>query len=682
MNFRFHILSLLLLIGLAMLPMSLLHAIEDSAQLPSSLAAYRNVHPRLFLTPEKAEELRKNVHGSFQPIWAEFIRKVDKIAATKPTPYTADPGEQLWQRGVGSNISDLAMAWIISGDKKYLNAAVDWAKASCSYPTWGLIPNVQDASKGLYTLDSKIELKPGEYHSAEFGLAYGHQLLGLAMLYDYAYHDLNPATRELIYTTMVARAKTAYPNIRVNYNKLQNHTWINHAGLLAVGLAVFDQEPAAAQWINCSQRIIEESNAMLPIDGASQEGFGYWGYGMDWFIKLMKLSEPIHPAPYVGPWWDHTADYCTYMLLPRNSWTKTSHQNDYNDAKRYMYSDDASILRYLAARNRDEGAQWLADELEQSGVMPDKSTDWLNLLCYDPTLKAVRPENKPTFHHFEDMGLVCARTSWSGDESVLYFRSGYQAGKNAQTHFANELRPGDAGHVHHDDNHFSLFGCGEWLIRNSTYANRDAELHNTLVVDGIGQYLDVSANGFLPPPTSPDHGIITEATSTPDLDRITGDATAAYPAQAGLKSFVRHLLFVKPNVLIVADDIKVDQAKNFTLYFHPENKPILQPDKSYLMTGESAQLQMNLLTPKGIQTAIIEQKLNTSKNSVPNLTAITLQKSALQWRNIVAFAWCKKGEKPTAITMKQRGDVSSFQIGDRFVELNWAVAPPMAQPNR
>ena len=59
---------------------------------------------------------------------------------------------------------------------------------------------------------------------------------------------------------------------------------------------------------------------------------------------------------------------------------------------------------------------------------------------------------------------------------------------------------------------------------------------------------------------------ILRAESTSTLDHIVGDATAAYPADLGLERLQRHLLFLKPeDVLIVADDVQLKEPKELEL---------------------------------------------------------------------------------------------------------------------
>jgi hypothetical protein len=62
---------------------------------------------------------------------------------------------------VGNAMPVLAMAWVLSGEKQYLEAARQWALASCGYRTWGV---------------GRID---------GMDLAAGHQLLGLGLVYDW-----------------------------------------------------------------------------------------------------------------------------------------------------------------------------------------------------------------------------------------------------------------------------------------------------------------------------------------------------------------------------------------------------------------------------------------------------------------------------------------------------------------
>ena len=499
------------------------------------------------------------------------------------------------------------------------------------------------------------------------------------MIYDYAFADLTPATRDLIHQTMVRRAGMQFPAFKVKFAYLQNHTWINATGLLAAGLALFDEEPAAADWIALPLQITAQSNRMLSPDGASQEGFGYWQYGVDYLLKLMALAKPTGQE-YRSPWWDHTADYCLSMMLPRHAWELRDCQNDNSDAPRYTWYGPDAILRALAARNHDGVAQWQAEQVDAAGV-DTPIASWENLLWYDPAVKAVAPAGvKPTFRLFDNMGEVSARSDWSGDESWLFFKAGNPLGRFAPDQFPAFVDLWDVGHVHRDSNHFALFGNGEWLIRNSVYGSREAKLHNTLVVADQGQIGDGKTR-LAPFQPGQDYARIVEAQSTPELDRITGEAAGAYPPGLGVKKFVRHVLFLKPDVLIVADDIALGGAKKLDLFFHPEQIPTVQPDGSYRAEGKRAALRLEELTPEGTTASVATQALPPSHSHIEktpdNLSAVVIEKTAAAWRNAVALSWSAASQEPVRVALKQDGARWTFTANGRRATLDWD-APPAA----
>jgi hypothetical protein len=147
-------------------------------------------HPRLFLTPETITRLRTEINGSRKQHWDSLRRVADQQARSKPPVYDVairknDP-EQLWQRNVGNAMPTLAIAYLLTGDAKYKTAAQDWALASCSYPTWG----------------------GPKYDGGD--LAAGHQLFGLAMVYDWLYNDLDPQVRQTIHDTLLTRGRVMF----------------------------------------------------------------------------------------------------------------------------------------------------------------------------------------------------------------------------------------------------------------------------------------------------------------------------------------------------------------------------------------------------------------------------------------------------------------------------------------
>src|SRR6478672_1902682 len=134
-----------LLLLLAVLPLRAQVANFHFETLPAPLQKVHGVHPRLYLNDKRVLELRQAVKTTHAALWPEIQAQADKFAAGGPPPNRAEPDgsgeEQLWQRTVGNAMPPLALAFVLTGDQKYLNGARAWALASCSYPTWGLGKN-------------------------------------------------------------------------------------------------------------------------------------------------------------------------------------------------------------------------------------------------------------------------------------------------------------------------------------------------------------------------------------------------------------------------------------------------------------------------------------------------------------------------------------------------------------
>ena len=148
-------------------------------------------HPRLYLTPQRIVQLREEIATFRKPHWDVLRSQADQLVRRHPPDYekanrTTD-AEQLWQRNVGNAFPTLAMAWLLTGDAKYRSAVEEWALASCGYPTWG---------------------GAGKYDGID--LSAGHQLFGLALVYDWMYPDLDPHVRETIHDTLLTRGRRMY----------------------------------------------------------------------------------------------------------------------------------------------------------------------------------------------------------------------------------------------------------------------------------------------------------------------------------------------------------------------------------------------------------------------------------------------------------------------------------------
>ena len=624
--------------------------------LPASLEKVRGIHPRLYLDSARVTELRQAVQTTHAPLWKELRECADRAVKRGRDAYhehdNSSGDEQLWQREVGNAMPVLAMAWVLSREQPYLEAARQWALASCGYRTWGL--------GGTDGMD----------------LAAGHQLFGLGLVYDWCYADLGEEARRTIRGTLVKRTSALFEaaatgKVWWHQSYLQSHLWVNISGMAVAGMAMFDEVDDAAGWIGLPLEKFQRTMAALGPDGASHEGVGYWEYGAEHMLKFMDLARTRLDANlYTGQWWRHTALYAQYLALPRHAWTSNNCIVDIADcARRHLYGPDY-LLRVLAREFHDGHAQWLAREIDDAGVATPISP-WLNLLWFEPALLAEPPSSLPTLRHFDDLGLVSARSDWSGDESLVVFKCGPCLGHQAVQAFSCD--PG-GGHVHPDANHFVLFGAGEWLVRDDGYSAKWTGQHNTLLVDDRGQ-LGEGSKWF-----GADEAMavkartkIVRAASTPDLDQMTGEASEAYPRDLGLRRYLRHLLFLKPDVLLVCDEVVTDKPRRLELRFHPENRHTVREGNAFVWRGAKTSLRLEILEPSPeVSLSAEDLTIEAVDGKKYPLFTVRVSKQTAVWRNAVALSWSASGQPTKTVQANTQGDVWRFSVDGRSVTLDWA----------
>ncbi|MHB8898037.1 MAG: DUF4962 domain-containing protein [Thermoguttaceae bacterium] len=625
--------------------------------MPASLVRVRGVHPRLYLDAARVAELRQAVGTTHAALWQEVREGADRLVKQGPPAYREQDGhsgdEQLWQREVGNAMPVIAMAYLVTGDASYLQGARAWALASCGYKTWGL---------------NRID---------GMDLAAGHQLFGLGIVYDWCYDGLDEIARQTIRQTIVRRGSAMFEAGATGKawwqrSYMQNHLWVDACGLSVAGLAVFDEVDDANLWIGFGLDKFRRSVDALGPDGASHEGVGYWEYGVEYLLKFMHVArELLGEDLYRHPWWRATSRYPLYLGLPRDAWTRGNSIVDIADCPRGHWYGPDYLLRGLAREFRDPQAQWLAAECDDADVTAP-GAPWLNLVWYDPTVPAEPPTALPTLHRFDDLGLVSARSDWSGRESLVVLKCGPFLGHKAVEEFAYD--PG-GGHVHPDANHFVVFGAGQWLLRDDGYRSKWTGQHNTLLVDGQGQLGEGTEwfQGSKPLAVKARPRVI-RAQSGPTLDHIAADAAEAYPAELGIDRFERHLLYVKPDVLLILDEIRLKEPRRMELRFHPEQQTAQEQNRAFLMKGKTAVLRLESLTLEGVQAAASEVPIvDRHGGKDASMFAVRLARDGDSWRNAVALSWSAAADRPAAVNLSAERDRWTFRSGSRQVVFDWAT---------
>jgi hypothetical protein len=527
------------------------------------------IHPRLFFTAEDfskiAERIRKDP-------WKRWFGRVESQAAD-------------------GSLSDNALVHRLTGRRECLLMAGEKIESILDSPNW-----------------------PSDIR--EEGFTFGHMPLDLALAYDWLYGDLESELKAGIEGMLNGCVRRAFEVLaRHEIFHSDGHTWnlCAHvfASVAASGLALYGEVDDVGPWL---RYVMEKTRLMteaLADDGASPEGICYGGLYNRFYIMTVSLVKDL-----LG--WDFFPDngylqsvpyFNLYSMVPRKHLATRSVHLCFGDGQRYNWHGPDYFLRKLAAEYRNPYAQWVADLQEETGATRDGGA-FLNLAWADPTVPSETPSNLLTFWHFDDKDVVVMRSGWDGEESVFGFKCGPHDGHKAMEEYPQSL---DGHHNAPDAGTFLLFSHGDWLVSEGGYARKFTAYHNTALVNGIGQTgepKDEDQNWFEELELRRERRFprVLRADSSETCDYVIGDAAPAYEHEAGLKRFLRHVLYVKPDCWIIADELAASEPSTFDIYFHAwgENfqtdRPFEPVDECEWETGgEQGRLRITALSPAPIE---------------------------------------------------------------------------------
>lgn len=114
--------------------------------------------------------------------------------------------------------------------------------------------------------------------------------------------------------------------------------------------------------------------------------------------------------------------------------------------------------------------------------------------------------------------------------------------------------------------------------------------HNAVLIDGEGQINRDARRG----------GQLSDFQSTEKFGYVCGDATNCFGPRATRDR--RHLLFVRPGVVVVVDDLATPAPASFQWLLHSHQQLTLDPTAQRLVSRKSdAVMTVDLLTPDGFE---------------------------------------------------------------------------------
>ena len=484
-------------------------------------------HPRLYIDPGKIESIKSKLgEKPYSRFWPYIKEKADAYVEETPLSRLSDYSDA---RAVGDKLPFMALAYLLTGEGKYLAGAEKWMNAISSYSddAWGN------------------------------DLTSAHILFGMSIAYDWLYSSFSDENRQVYRKKMAAHAAIKY-NALVGNDKawwavryLQNHNYHNAMSIAVAGMALFGEEEAAGTWMVAADENFDRVLSLLSPDGASHEGISYGRYGMEALLKYFSATALLSGFDRVlsNPFFQNSVAYRLHASLPGYRYNA-----DYADSSSTEYNSSGSVLRGLAGIFKDGYAQWLAERIDGARGSATKYS-WLDLLWYDETVASMAPDSLPTYRYFDNLGIFISRSDWTNDAVWCLFKAGPPQGKLAES-----MGVYAGSHIHPDEGTFMLWSQGEWLVHDDGQNHmKRTESHNLLLFNGIGQLGD-GGEWFNSDAIAATRGTaeISHVDLTDGYQYLVADLEHIYRPEADLKKWQRSFIFLADGFVIIKDDVALN----------------------------------------------------------------------------------------------------------------------------
>ncbi|MCS6831590.1 MAG: DUF4962 domain-containing protein [bacterium] len=500
-------------------------------------------HPRLFVRPSDLPALRKWIQREGRPLFQNLQAQAERILREGPTPEPTVLGSirnpqtrQYWWSNREQTVKAcmeaelLAFLYLLTEDQRYAEPVRRWVMHLVA---WN--PN------GPTNFAINCEAAKPMLHR-------------LPRAYDWAYNALTEQERQQVRAIMLRRATDAWRSWEVQegnghlsrpYDSHGNRTWHK---LAECAIAFLGEIPEAEMWLDYA---VHKFFAAYPVwsddDGGWHEGLSYWAGYMS---KIVWWTEAAQKAlgidSFRKPFFARAADYALYTAPPG------SPDMGFGDLSHGRPSAGWTFAAYFAHKMNNPYWKWWT---QQWGISLQSSEPVLNLLWQ--TLSDVSPGppvNLPPSKVFRGTGVAVLNSN------LLDSR------QNVQVRFKSSPF-GRQSHGHDPHNSFTLNAYGETLLANCVYRDiHGSPFHtqwcwstvsqNAMLVDGEGQKVHT------PDPL----GRIIASDLQDGADYVAGEAAEAYMGK--LRRYVRHVVFVKPDLVVFVDEAVADQPRQFSWMLH------------------------------------------------------------------------------------------------------------------
>lgn len=575
-------------------------------------------HPRVLLSAGRISQLRSQPHEK------DLLDLVHRKAHEYRAAIQYNPA-------AGSNIARLSTVSVFPGLPDYFKLMESYSEAialsALEYSLDGDPKALDAARRALLAVSAWSTWTPPWFaaHGLHTYYEVGVFTQRVAFGYDLIADHLTPGQKTEIADALWRNA--VHPTLEEYFYldrmpiAASNHMANSVGGAIAACVALYGDVPdwanrfgpALADLITADERLM---TGLFPGDGSEAEPAGYEDFameGMSWgqaslnalgirprgIDRMMQAFSWLRYAQFRPGMFLDTGDFET--ALPSLSGFAWSAEISGDPALEAFY--EMAINRSLAG----------VLHLQHTGRMLEQAPGLLDLVCC--TRPSENPREPPLSRIFPLRGSAVLRSGWRPDDTVVSIRIGPWF-----------------NHEHHDQGSFRVAADGEELIGEAGYTDyykdphyvdyfTQASAHNTVVLDGDafsqGDYDGRFWAAFHHYPSVSHHLF------SAGLDYLSANLAPAYHGR--LSEYQREYVFLKPDVLIVHDQLHSSSRHRYTWFLHA---PV---GASAGVDGEQAIIQgkgalASLITVGAVNQWTTEES-PTSANAMGDLDHGTIESS-------------------------------------------------------
>ncbi|GAA4431220.1 DUF4962 domain-containing protein [Ravibacter arvi] len=443
---------------------------------------------------------------------------------------------------IRNTVIPLCQGYLLTGDPRYRDKAIGIAMQISS---WG----------------------PGGI-SSQSDFTDGISMYGMALVFDTFHNHLDSEKKAQLIRSVKVRADRFYNHWVNNIESkiLSGHVWqllLNE--FFKTALALYGHEDKATEWLSYAYELFLGRTPVLGgIGGGWAEGASYFRMNIDMLVDIPEKIKRYTGFDFIAshPWYRNQADWLIYQVPPGGSADGFGDNTEELSTPPPFFAAYADVMGNLLDDSRFRWYLQKMHELQDFDLATEPVLRWHRLV--HPTVSSEKkPGDPPRLRMgrvFPEAGVASLHTDplHPGHDIMVAFRASPY---------------GAYGHAHADQNTFNVMVDGKRLFFRTGYKvamndphrlgwSMHTKAHNGILVNGKGQPYSIEAGGriryFLQGKT---------------LAYVAGDASGAYKSKeksvdSGLRKFLRHIVLLKPGILVVYDELEAENPAIWSWLIH------------------------------------------------------------------------------------------------------------------